>query len=30
MASVPGGFIYPSRLNGDTNIAVFGRAVSST
>lgn len=26
--SVPDGIIYPSRLNGHTNIAVFGRAVS--
>jgi hypothetical protein len=26
--SLPDGIIYPSRLNGHTNIAVFGRAVS--
>jgi len=26
--SVPDGIIYPSRLNGHTNVAVFGRAVS--
>jgi hypothetical protein len=26
--SMPDGIIYPSRLNGHTNIAVFGRAVS--
>jgi hypothetical protein len=27
-APVPDGIIYPSRLNGHTNIAVFGHAVS--
>ena len=26
--SLPDGIIYPSRMNGHTNIAVFGRAVS--
>jgi hypothetical protein len=26
--SLPDGIIYPSRLNGHTNVAVFGRAVS--
>jgi hypothetical protein len=26
--SLPDGIIYPSRLNGHTNIALFGRAVS--
>jgi hypothetical protein len=26
--SLPDGIIYPSRLNGHTNIAIFGRAVS--
>jgi hypothetical protein len=25
---VPDGIIYPSRLNGHTNIAVFGRAIT--
>lgn len=26
--SVPDGIIYPSRLNGHTNVAIFGRAVA--
>ncbi|WDZ81455.1 RES family NAD+ phosphorylase (plasmid) [Ensifer adhaerens] len=26
--SVPDGIIYPSRLNGHTNLAIFGRAIS--